>query len=273
MAAHHGGIPGVILNAIFLLKAGFMRFIDNDQTQIAIGQIKRRARANRHQCLSTGNGAIGPPPLRLTQVRMPSDRRMAETIHEAPQKGLGQGNFGQEDQRLLPPAQRLRHCLKIHFGFARSGHPIEQHGGKVMRGDKSDQIVRCGLLLCAQLRRGMIGVRGDKGGVERNLNPFQHACLHQPAHNGFGHIGQVRQFANQALPISDPIHRLRALRRHAIQLPSRQAIFGDRACALQRGGRGKGHAQHRLRRGKIIVRRPFDQTAQRRAQRRHVIHL
>ena len=80
MAAHHGGVPGMILNTIFLLKAGFMRFIDNDQAQIAIGQIKRRARADRYQRLSARNGAIGPPPLRLTQVRMPSDRRMTEPI-------------------------------------------------------------------------------------------------------------------------------------------------------------------------------------------------
>ena len=142
-----------------------------------------------------------------------------------------------------------------------------------MRGYKADQIIGCCLLLGTQLRRGMIGVRDDKGGVERNLNAFQYARFHQPANNGFGHIGQFRQFANQALTISNPIHRLRALGRHAIHLPPRQAIFGNSTRPFQRGGGRQGHAQHRLQRGEVIIRRPFDQAAQGRAQRRHVIHL
>ena len=38
MATHDGNVAGMIAHAIFLLKAGFVRLIDDNQAQIGKGQ-------------------------------------------------------------------------------------------------------------------------------------------------------------------------------------------------------------------------------------------
>ena len=63
MPPHHRGIACMILHALFLLEAGFMRFIDHNQPEIVIGQVKRGAGTNSHQGLARGNRAIGATAL------------------------------------------------------------------------------------------------------------------------------------------------------------------------------------------------------------------
>src|SRR3546814_8397231 len=60
---------------LLLLEARFVRLVDDDQPEIGIGQEQRRARADRHQRLPLGDLPPRAPPLRLTQPRMPGDRK------------------------------------------------------------------------------------------------------------------------------------------------------------------------------------------------------
>ena len=46
MAAHHRDVAGVILDAFLLLEARLMRFVDDDQPEVGVGQEQRRARAD-----------------------------------------------------------------------------------------------------------------------------------------------------------------------------------------------------------------------------------
>src|SRR3546814_955703 len=52
--AHHRDIARVIMDALLLLEARFVRLVDDDQPEIGIGQEQRRARADRHQRLPLG---------------------------------------------------------------------------------------------------------------------------------------------------------------------------------------------------------------------------
>ena len=47
--AHDGHVARMIMDAVFLLETGLMRFVDNDQTKIAVRQKQCRPRADRHQ--------------------------------------------------------------------------------------------------------------------------------------------------------------------------------------------------------------------------------
>src|SRR3546814_5758092 len=47
--AHHRDIARVIMDALLLLEARFVRLVDDDQPEIGIGQEQRRARADRPQ--------------------------------------------------------------------------------------------------------------------------------------------------------------------------------------------------------------------------------
>ena len=103
-----------------------MLFIDHDEPKVAIGQIKRRPCADRDQRLAARNGAVGAPALRLAEIGMPSDGRMAESIREAAQERLSQRDFWQQDQRLLAHADRLGNRLKIDLGLAGPSDAIKQ---------------------------------------------------------------------------------------------------------------------------------------------------
>ena len=179
MPPHHRGIACMILHALFLLEAGFMGFIDHNQPEIVIGQIKRGAGANSHQSLACGNRAIGAAALRLAQVRMPSDGRMAKAIDEAAQERLSQCNFWQEDKRLPPLPQRFCHSFKIDFSLARSCDAIEQHGREVLRAHHANKLVGSIALDIGQAGGRESGVRRYKGRIQRNFHTLKHARLHQ----------------------------------------------------------------------------------------------
>ena len=105
MAAHHRGVAGVILDAVFLLEAGLVGLVDDDQAELGIGQEQRRARADHDLRLAAGDPAPGAAPLRRAQVAVPGDGRAAEARLEALEERLGERDFGQQDQRLPALAQ------------------------------------------------------------------------------------------------------------------------------------------------------------------------
>ena len=117
----------------------------------------------------------------------------------------------------------------------------------------------------------MIGVGLGKGIVDRHLDGLDRAGLDQAADHAVGDAADDRQLADQALPLADPLQRLRALRGEALGDMAGRAIFGDRARAVERAGRGQRHAQHRGERREIIVRGPFDQPAQGGGERRQIV--
>ena len=59
---------------------------------------------------------------------MPGHRIAAEAGGEALQEGLGERDFGEQDERLPAAADRLGDRLEIDLGLARAGHAVEQPG-------------------------------------------------------------------------------------------------------------------------------------------------
>ena len=127
LRAHHGGVAGVVLDAVFLLEAGLVRLVDDDQAELGIGQEQRRARADRHRRLAARDAAPGAPPLRRTQVRMPSDGGTAEARLEALEERLGQRDFRKQHERLPSLSEAFGDRFEIYFGLAGAGDPVEQH--------------------------------------------------------------------------------------------------------------------------------------------------
>ena len=125
LSAHHRDIAGVITNAVFLLEAGLMRLIDNDQTWIGERQEQGRARADEYFSAAIGNGAPHPSPLGRAHVRMPYRWFDPEPRGKAFQKRLSQCDFRQQNQHLFVQPDGFGHCLEIGFGLARSGYPVE----------------------------------------------------------------------------------------------------------------------------------------------------
>ena len=57
---------------------------------------------------------------------MPGDRSAAEARFKPLQKGLGQGDFGKQHQRLLPLAQAFGNRFEIDFRLAGARDSVEQ---------------------------------------------------------------------------------------------------------------------------------------------------
>src|SRR3546814_9731623 len=57
MPAHHRDVAGVIMDAILLLEAGFVRFVDDDDAEVAIRSEERRV---GKECVSTCRSRWSP---------------------------------------------------------------------------------------------------------------------------------------------------------------------------------------------------------------------
>ena len=66
---------------------------------------------------------------------MPLCRPHAEALSEAVEKLAGQGDLGNEDQRLLSSANDLADGLEINLRLARAGDAVEQRNAIAASGD------------------------------------------------------------------------------------------------------------------------------------------
>ena len=123
---HHRDVAGVVMDALLLLEAGFMRFIDDGDAQVLERQEQRRARPDDDLGPPIGDGGKGGAALAGLEVGVPRHRLGAEARREAREPGGGQRDFGEEDERLPARSQRRRDGFEIDFGLARAGDAFEQ---------------------------------------------------------------------------------------------------------------------------------------------------
>ena len=140
---------------------------------------------------------------------------MAEPRFEPAQEGLGQRDFGEQDERLPARAQGRRNGFEINFGFAGARYAVEQCRRERLGLNIGNQRCCCRLLCVRQRRRREIGTGQRIGRIDSHFDGFDRTDLDQPADHRIGDIGDKRQFAHQPLPLADPLERLRALRGEA----------------------------------------------------------
>src|SRR3546814_19265466 len=93
MPAHHRDVAGVIMDAILLLEAGFVRFVDDDDAEVAIGEEQGGTRPDDDLCLAAGDRVPGAAPFGDAQDGMPGD------------------GFADEERRSAGPRRyRQRYC-------------------------------------------------------------------------------------------------------------------------------------------------------------------
>ena len=268
--AHHRDVARVIVDAILLLEAGFVRLVDDDRAEVGIGQEQRRARADDDLRFAACDRMPGAAALGRAQAAVPRHRLAAEARRETREHGFGERDFGKQDERLLARVDRSGDRFHIDFGLARPGDAVEEQRLEPRRGDGLAQLSGRGSLFVGQIGRGEGRIGFGIGGVGRDFDRFERARLHEAADHRVADLAKRREFANRALPRADPFERHRALRRHPCRQVAGRTIFDDRAARVGEGGAGQHHAQHRAGRREIIVARPFDETAQRRPDRRNV---
>ena len=183
-----------------------MTLINNNNAQIGIRQIKGRTSADNylgtilHYCLP------GIGPLFIAEIGMPLCRHYAETAFKTGQPLRCQRNFRHHDQRLFSLLQRLSHRLKINFGFARAGNPVQQGNRKTLT-DLRGQNIGSGSLLRRQPHFMMSRIRQRKFFLLFNGNRRQNAFFNQRinhpdrypgafANFGFGIRGMLQQIHN-----------------------------------------------------------------------------
>ena len=179
MRAHHRHVAGVVMRALVLLVGLVVLFIDDDQSEIGIGQKQRRARAHHHRRLARRDrGPVALPGAR-GQFGMPLQRTHAETLGEAVEELPGQRDFRHQDQRLPAAADDLRNGFEIDFGLARAGDAVEQRDMKTaVRRQRAHRIDR-GALRPRKIRGSRMTDRAPAAPA-RAASARSSACLHRP---------------------------------------------------------------------------------------------
>ena len=129
LRADHRHIPGVIDDAVFLLEALVVLFVDDDQAERRHRQHEGGARADRDLRRSGRRCAPDLTPLGPCQVRMPGRRADAEALLEPGEPLRSERDLRQQDDGLPALAQRRGNRLEIDLRLARAGHAFEQEGG------------------------------------------------------------------------------------------------------------------------------------------------
>ena len=134
-------------------------------------------------------------------------------------------------------------------------------------GDAGDERIRRRALVFGQSRLMVLRIGHGIGAVDIDLDRLDRTDLHEAADHRVADFGEKGEFADDPLAFADPLERLLALRREAGRLGAGRAIFDRGARALQCRGRGQRHAQYGGGRREVIIGRPLDQPAERRAER------
>ena len=192
---------------------------------------------------------------------MPYHWWRAEAVLEPAQKCFGQGNFGEQYQYLLIHSERGSERFEIGFGFARSGHPVEQERGEFFGLNRRNKAVRHFLLICAQGWLREIGIGLYIRPVDIDLDRLQRPLIDQPAQHPFADAGEFGQFADGRLLALQGVQRHGALRCHPFRLGPAQAVFHHRRWPTQSAARCQNHPRDRGDPRAVIIGRPFDQAA------------
>ena len=231
-----------------------MLLIDHDQPQIAEGQKQGRARADHKLRPPLAHHLPQPAALGHRHTRMPFRRPRPEPRLHPGQKIRRQCDFGQKDQRLLPPPQTFGNRLKIHLGLARPGDTLQQSGRKP-RTDLPHQRIGRRHLIAPQVA-GRLGHQGRIGQIARRVLLGNHAKLDQalddgrPASRLLGQFAQGhRRIAKAPQRLHHPKPRLGDLVRHR----TREAVDLAHRHRIAQARRAGGQPQHRSKRRQRVI--------------------
>src|SRR6185369_3056656 len=128
---------------------------------------------------------------------MPSHGLAAEARLEALQERFGQGDFGEQNQRLLSLTEALGNRFEIDLGLARARNAVEQNGIEALAYSRSE--ARGGLfLVIVELgwRKVRIGTGEWPVGIDRD--GFQRAGVDQSPQHSIAYAGVVGELADRA---------------------------------------------------------------------------
>ena len=270
MPSHHRHVARLIGDALLLLVARVVLFIDDDQAEIGEGEEEGRAGADHELRLVLGHGAPDAAAQGGRDARMPLGRARAETLLAAVDELTGECDLGHEHEHLPAARERRRDRLEIDFGLARAGDPVEQRHGEAAAGI-GEQRAGGRSLLSGELRALTRQIERQRVPVGQRLGD-QRAGIDQPVDHPWAHagrLGEARFHPDQTV-----------LRRFDHAGPRRGHALGRRAdepYPIAGRGRGEGatrahhHAQHHAGGGQGVVRDPIGEVERDARQRGHVL--
>ena len=175
--ADHGHVAGVVNDAFLLLEGGFVLLVDDDEAEVGEGKEQRRAGADDDGGGAIGDGAPGGAAGAGGEVGVPDGGGDAEAAFEALQPLRGEGDLGEQHQRLTALAEGFGDGFEVGLGLAGAGDAVEQGDAEFARGDGVAEDGGGGVLVGGEDGAGMVGV-GDREGRGRGQDGgFQQAGI------------------------------------------------------------------------------------------------
>ncbi|MNU71504.1 hypothetical protein D3C71_609360 [compost metagenome] len=265
----------MIDQTLFLLERAVVLLVHHQQTQVGVGQEQGRARPD-HDVAAPGDHRLPHlTALRRGHARVPFCWRCAEAGGDPFDQGLGQGDFGQQDQHLgggIMP-QRPRRRLQIGLGLARARHPVQQEGGETARRHGVRNGRSRGRLIRVQGRRGMVGIGGVEGGDRLDLDHRQHPLVDQALDHARRDISRARQVGAGHRLLAQGLQHRRPRRRGASGAAALDPLDPPLGAGTRRAQALQGRGRHLARRAQGPARRPFDEVQRPLRQTRIGQHL
>ena len=124
---------------------------------------------------------------------MPLSRLGAKAVLKAFQKGVGQGDLGQQNENLVVLFQRGGNRFEIDFRLSGAGDAVDQRDGRAPFQRRFAQHVGHALLIRRQVRGGVGSIGRRDHGTWRYHHRIENALSLQTVNHGRGHAGRMRQ--------------------------------------------------------------------------------
>ena len=177
------------MRAVLLLVGRIVLLIDDDQSEIGIGQKQRRARADHDRHLIVGDRRPGARSQARRYLRMPFRRPRAEALGKAVERLRRERDFRHQDQRLPFLADVLGHRFEIDFRFPRTGDAVEQRHRVAALVNRSAQRIGSGELTERKFRLAEIRIGRSRYRLRRQHHRLQRAFVDQAVDHAGGNTG------------------------------------------------------------------------------------
>ena len=157
--AIHGNVAAVVPWSFFLLVAGFLLFVDDDQAKIFERCKNSGARSNHDAGLPVPHAPPLASALHIRQAAVQHRYRFAEPRAHQAANPQSQRNFRNQHDGRLPARNRCLDCAEVNFRLAAAGDAVKQSRREFPGHEPAPNLSKSQLLLRIQYIGGRSEIR------------------------------------------------------------------------------------------------------------------
>ena len=203
-------VAGVVADAVFLLEAAVVLFVDDEQSEVLEGGEEGAAGAYDDPCLSASDAAPLVEALAGCEAGMEDRDGGGERGREGGDELGGEADFGEQDEGCATACEDLAGGPHVDLGFAAAGDAVEEDAARCGVVERGDDAGDRGRLVGGERGVGASSRRGSVGegvAVDFAAGPADDAGLLEACERSGGDACDLREFRLREWSFGEGVER------------------------------------------------------------------